>query len=128
MTNKKIFHLYSDDEKFHIIQDHMSNRLSIRACATKYNVAVTSIVMWLRSYRLHGKDGLKSQVGKKKGHGKGRPLGTFKAKTTIEELEKENIKLQIEIERLKKGYLVKGVGAKKVFVSINNKNFKSLND
>lgn len=128
MTNKKIFHLYSDDEKFHIIQDHMSNRLSIRACATKYNVAVTSIVMWLRSYRLHGKDGLKSQIGKKKGHGKGRPLGTFKAKTTIKELEKENIKLQIEIERLKKGYLVKGVGAKKVFVSINNKNFKSLND
>ena len=128
MTNKKLFHLYSDDEKLQIIQDHMNNHLSIRACATKYNVAVTSIVMWLRSYRLHGKDGLKSQIGKKKGLGKGRPLGTFKAKTTIEELEKENIKLQIEIERLKKGYLVKGVGAKKVFISINNKNFKSLND
>ncbi len=60
MTNKKLFHLYSDDEKFRIIQDHINNRLSIRACATKYNVAVTSIVMWLRSYRLHGKEGLNS--------------------------------------------------------------------
>ncbi|CDR30920.1 Uncharacterised protein [Acholeplasma oculi] len=128
MTNKKLFHLYSDDEKFSIVQDHINNRLSIRACATKYKVAVTSIVMWLRSYRLHGKEGLKSQIGRKRGSGKGRPLGTFKPKTTIEELEKENIKLQIEIERLKKGYLVKGVGAKKVFISINNKNFKSLND
>lgn len=97
MTSKKVFHLYSDDEKLQIIQDHMNNRLSIRACATKYNVAVTSIVMWLRSYRLHGKEGLKSQIGKKKGFGKGRPLGNFKAKTTIEELEKENIKLHIEI-------------------------------
>jgi len=59
---------------------------------------------------------------------KGRPKGTYKPRTTIEELQKENLKLVIENERLKKGYITKGVGAKKVFVSINNKNFKSLKD
>ena len=40
-----------------------------------------------------------------------------KPKTTIEELERENLKLQIEIERLKKGYITKEVGAKYVIKS-----------
>jgi len=128
MQHKKPFKLYDENEKLQIIQDHLENKIPIRACAAKHNVAITSIVMWLRAYRDHGKEGLKSQIGKKKGKGKGRPIGTFKPKTTIEELEKENIKLRVEIERLKKGYLTKGVGARKEFISINNKNFKSLKD
>jgi len=128
MEEKKSFHLYTDEEKFKIVQDHLNNHISIRACSTKYKVAVTSIVMWLRAYRRNGKEGLKSQIGKKRGKGKGRPVGTLKPRTTIEELEKENIKLKVEIERLKKGYLTKGVGAEKEFVSINNRNFKSLKD
>ena len=76
----------------------------------------------------NGVDGLKSMIGKHRGPNKGRPKGTLKPKTTIEELQKENLKLQVEIERLKKGYLTKGVGAKKEFISINNKNFKSLDN
>lgn len=128
MEEKKSFHLYTDEEKLKIVQDHLNNHISIRACANKYNVGVSSMVMWLRAYRRNGKEGLKSQIGKKRGKGKGRPVGTLKPRTTIEELEKENIKLKIEIERLKKGYLTKGVGAEKEFVSINNRNFKSLKD
>ena len=125
MIEKKQFHLYTDDEKFKIIQDHLNNKISIRVCATKYNIAPTSLVIWLRAYRENGKEGLKSQIGKKRGIGKGRPIGTVKPRTTIEELEKENLKLKIEVERLKKGYLTKGVGVKKEFVSINNWNIKS---
>ena len=96
------------------------------ACAAKYNISATSLVYWLRRYREKGEAGLKSMIGKYRGPKKGRPKGTLKPKTTIEELQKENLKLQVEIERLKKGYLTKGVGAKKGFISINNKNFKSL--
>lgn len=128
MEEKKSFHLYTDEEKLIIVQDHLNNHISIRSCANKYNVGVSSMVMWLRAYQRNGKEGLKSQIGKKRGKGKGRPVGTLKPRTTIEELEKENIKLKIEIERLKKGYLTKGVGAEKEFVSINNRNFKSLKD
>lgn len=40
-----------------------------------------------------------------------------KPKTTIEELERENLKLQIEIEKLKKGYITKEVGTKYVIKS-----------
>ena len=128
MREKKEFHLYTVEEKLNIIQDHLNNRISIRACAAKHHIATTSLVMWLRAYRDKGIEGLESQIGKKRGKGKGRPKGTYKPKTTIEELQKENLKLVIENERLKKGYITKGVGAKKVFVSINNKNFKSLKD
>lgn len=110
MNKMKPFKLYDENEKLKIIQDHLENKIPIRACAAKHNVATTSIVMWLRAYRDHGKEGLKSQIRKKKGKGKGRPIGTFKPKTTIEELERENIKLRIEIERLKKVILRKELG------------------
>lgn len=128
MIEKKKFHLFTDDEKFEIIQDHLNNQISVRACANKYNIAPTSLVIWLRAYREHGREGLKSRIGKRKGIGKGIPIGTVKPRTTIEELEKENLRLKIEVERLKKGYLTKGVGVKKEFVSINSWNFKSLKD
>ena len=126
--NNKTYHLYTDEEKLKIVKDHINNRIPIRACATKYNISITSLVYWLRKYRENGVDGLKSMIGKHSGPNKGRPKGTLKPKTTIEELQKENLKLQVEIERLKKGYLTKGVGAKKEFISINNKNFKSLDN
>ena len=127
MDNKS-YHLYTDAEKLEIVKDHIDNLIPIRACATKYNISATSLVYWLRRYREKGEAGLKSMIGKYRGPKKGRPKGTFKPKTTIEELQKENLKLQVEIERLKKGYLTKGVGVKKEFISINNKNFKSLKD
>ena len=41
-----------------------------------------------------------------------------------EELRKELIKKDIEIERLKKGYAVKGVGVEKEFVTISDVNMK----
>ena len=47
-----------------------------------------------------------------------------KPKNRIEELELELMKKEIEIARLKKGYVVKGVGAEKEFVTIFDKNTK----
>ena len=80
------------------------------------------IFQWIKKYFKNGIDGLKSKTGKcsKKGI-TGRPK---KAATREEELERENAKLKIEIERLKKGYYVKGVGQRKEYVSINNRSIK----
>ena len=47
-----------------------------------------------------------------------------KPKNKIEELELELMKKEIEIARLKKGYMVKEVGAEKEFVTIFDKNTK----
>ena len=44
--------------------------------------------------------------------------------TKEEELELENLKLRIENERLKKGYIVKGVGQNKKYYGIGKKNMK----
>ena len=47
-----------------------------------------------------------------------------KPKSREEELELEIMKKDIEIARLKKGYIVKGVGAEKEFVTTFKKNIK----
>lgn len=79
---------------------------------------------WINNYEKEGIDGLKSKTGKTSKKGvSGRPK---KAATREEKLERENAKLKIEIERLKKGYYVKGVGQRKEYVSINNRSIKSL--
>ena len=88
MDNKS-YHLYTDEEKLKIVKDHIDNQIPIRACAAKYNISATSLVYWLRRYREKGEAGLKSMIGKYRGPKKGRPKGTFKPKTTIEELQKE---------------------------------------
>ena len=48
----------------------------------------------------------------------------FRKFLDIEELEIEILKKDIEIARLKKGYMVKGVGAEKEYVTTFNKNIK----
>ena len=77
---------------------------------------------WTRKFEEKGINGLKSQTGRKKSSNKG--LGLRKPKTKIEELELELMKKEIEIARLKKGYMVKGVGAEKEFVTTFDKNIK----
>lgn len=67
---------------------------------------------WLKKYNENGEEGLINQ--KKPGN----PLVKYSNKnnlTDMEKLEYENMKLRIENERLKKGYLVKGDGSVVVF-------------
>ncbi len=69
---------------------------------------------------------MKSKTGKPANHKKANNKGIYlrKPKTREEELEIQVIKLQIENERLKKGYTVKGDGARKEYVSTLEKNTK----
>ena len=63
-----------------------------------------------------------------RGKGGGNPfaaLHTSKSLSREERLELENLKLRIENERLKKGYIVKGVGANKEYVTTLDVNTKS---
>ena len=112
----------SPEEKEKIVLEKL-NGVTETSLKNKYKISRDSIWEWTTKYLKYGIDGLKSKTGKcaKKGTS-GRPK---KAVTREEELERENVKLKIEIERLKKGYYVKGVGQRKEYVSINNKNIKS---
>ena len=117
------------EEKEQIVLEYLQDKNpSGRKTAAKYDISYSSFCYWLRYYRESGIDGLKSQTGKTKCSRKGNPYGGLqkkKAKTREEELELENLRLKIEVARLKKGYQVKGVGSKKEYVTIKDLNTKS---
>ncbi len=92
----------------------------------KYGISERLLHSWMRKYRENGIDGLISKTGKSPKPGNGlKGLHVKKNKTREEELELENLKLKIEVARLKKGYQVKGVGSKKEYVTIKDSNTKS---
>ena len=80
---------------------------------------------WRAKYRESGVDGLRSRSGR---CGSGNHLAGLrnkKGKTREEELELENLRLKIEVARLKKGYRVKGGGRGKEYVTTKGSNTKS---
>lgn len=111
----------SPEEKEKIVLEYLNGKVGGRKIAEFYEVDYSVFRRWVSKYKENGIEGLKSKTGKALKNIPGRPK---KATNRIEELERENVKLQIENERLKKGYYVKGVGQKKEYVSINNKNMK----
>ena len=77
---------------------------------------------WIKRYRRGGIDALNP----KKLHpgNKFAALHTCKSLSTEDELRLLVEKLEVENERLKKGYMVKGVGANKEFVTAKDANMK----
>ena len=129
MRTKKKNTMRSPEEKEAIVLEYLNNKHpSYRKTADKYGIAYGRFSIWIKQYREHGIDGLRSKTGKTKHPGKGNPFSSLqnkKNKTREEELELENLKLKVENARLKKGYLVKGVGSKKEYVTIKDLNTKS---
>ena len=100
------------EEKFKIIKPILDFEISTNQKAREINISAGMITNWIKSYKENGYEGLKPR--KKPGN----PLSSLmnkKSLTEIEQLEYENMKLRIENERLKKGYLVKGDGSIVVF-------------
>ncbi len=113
----------SPEEKERIVRE--SYEAGLGKTVAKYGLSEALLLAWRRKYRESGIDGLKSQTGK---HGSGNPFAGLwrrKAKTREEELELENLRLKIEVERLKKGYRVKGGGRGKEYVTTKGSNTRS---
>ena len=115
----------SAEEKEQIVLESFQN--GCNKTAQKHDVYRSVLKRWRREYRRNGIDGLKSRTGKHSTkHSNGlNGLHVKKNKTREEELELENLKLKVEVARLKKGYQVKGVGSKKEYVTIKDLNMKS---
>ena len=115
--NKK----YSYEFKLKVVKDYEDNHLSFLELERKYGVADSVICQWVKLYN----EGI-LETGRT--HNRGNPfaaLHTSKSLSKEERLELENLKLRIENERLKKGYIVKGGGVNKEYVSILDVNMKS---
>ena len=113
------------EEKEAIVIEALEN--GPNATFQKYGISESLLHKWIKKYDEHGIEGLNSQTGKHGNkHGNGlNGLHVKKNKTREEELELENLKLKVEVARLKKGYQVKGVGSKKEYVTIKDLNTKS---
>ena len=114
--------VWSKEQKLEIIGKHLNEHISVRTLEKEYNADRSMICHWLRDYGKYGEAAFNS-----KSHRKGNPfaaLHTSKTLTETERLRLELAKLEIENERLKKGYHVKGVGANKEYVSLKEANMK----
>ena len=113
---------YSYEFKLQVIEDYFKIHLSKPEIMKKYSISSSVFERWKRYYR----EGILNEGRIHNRGNKFSALHTSKSLTKQERLELENLKLRIENERLKKGYQVKGGGANKEYVSIYDKNIKSL--
>ena len=107
-TNK----YWTAEDKLKIIKPILDFEISTNQKAREMDLSAGMITNWIKSYKENGIEGL---VPKKK---PGNPLSKYSSRknlTEMEQLQYENMKLRIENERLKKGYLVKGDGTIVVF-------------
>lgn len=119
------FVMRTPEEKERIVLEAIER--GARRTAEAHGVDRRLLERWIAKYRAAGVDGLKSRTGKGK-HGGGNPLvglQSKKNKTREEELELEVLRLKIEVERLKKGYRVKGGGRGKEYVTTKGSNTRS---
>ena len=107
------------EDKIKILKDQYDNALRWKEICRKYNLSSSLIYSWDRKYNEKGRKGLENKrkynpnIGKYNRH-----------PSEIDKLKNELMKKEIEIARLKKGYMVKGVGAEKEFVTTFDKNIK----
>ena len=112
---------WSKEEKLKLIKEHLDNNISTNEITTRENISNGMYNNWLKKYLEYGEKGLENK--KKPGY----PLSKYMYKkhlNDIEKLEYENMKLRIENERLKKGYMVEGDGQVVIFNGSKNKNLK----
>lgn len=115
---------YTAEFKIEIVKKAIEENIAIREIARQEDIPKRNIQRWIRNYDEHGEEYFYKEH---RGNGGGNPyaaLHTSKNLSEKEKLELENLKLRIENERLKKGYMVKGVGANKEFVTTRDVNMK----
>jgi len=111
---------HSIEFKLEVVKKHLDEHYSLLELASKYQLSSGMISHWVKKYLESGETSLES---KKKGrHCQG--ITNNNDLSEIEQLKLELLKKDIEIERLKKGYTVKGVGSKKEYVTILGKTIK----
>lgn len=101
------FKHWTAEEKYKVIEPVLKLEKSSQEVARENNLAQGMVGNWIISYRKKGMEGL---TPKRK---PGNALAKYSSKKNLtkeEQLEYENMKLRIENEMLKKGFLMKGDG------------------
>ena len=112
---------WSKEEKLRIVRRYFDDKIGQWTIAKEENISRGQIYRWIRKY---AEDGPEALGNRKKTGNHFSALHTSKSLTEEERLKLIVEKQKIEIERLKKGYVVKGVGASKEFVTLRDLNTK----
>jgi transposase len=109
---------WTKEEKLVLIKEVKKQEKSLTQIAHENGIKHEGLLWtWVDKYNKHGEKALDKKYK--------RNIPTKrKNMSKEEELELENLKLRIELERLKKGYIVKGVGQNKKYYGIDKKNTK----
>ena len=113
--------VWTPAQKAEIVYKHLNEHVSVRTLEKEYNADRSMICRWVKEYIAEGESSFIP-----KGH-PGNHFAALHVSKNLPELERLRLmvaKLEIENERLKKGYWVEGVGANKEYVTGSEKNMK----
>lgn len=112
---------WTKEEKIRIVLRVINHENSLSIISKEESINLGQLHLWLKKYLENGEEGL---INATKPGSPYKGLDKKKQLTDIEKLQYENMKLRIENERLKKGYLVEGDGQVVIFNGSKNKNLK----
>ena len=110
------------EEKEKIVLEYLKGRAGYREVANAHGVDQRLFGKRIKKYRENGIEGLVSKTGKQTKPNAGK---YNRHPSEVEKLKRELLKKEIEIERLKKGYQVKGGGGTKEYVTTFDANTES---
>jgi len=112
------------EEKEALIKEWKSIGVGGEVFAKSKGIRFTTFYRWINQYETGGFEALVSKTGK---HGFGNRFAALHSSKNLSEVDRlklELLKKEIEIERLKKGYMVRGVGRDKEFYIAKKKSSK----
>lgn len=116
---------YGPEFKIKCVKEVLEEHKAQNVVAREAEMTSWNIRRWIKSYLEYGESYFYEEH---RGIGSGNPFAALHSSKSLsreERLELENLKLRIENERLKKGYMVKGVGANKEYVTTLDVSMKS---
>lgn len=114
---------WTKEAKLNLVLKYINGYEGGNKIAKDAGISVGMYWRWIKAYRERGEKGLEPAEHKRSGN-RFAALHTSKSLSEEERLRLLVAKQEIEIQRLKKGYIVKGDGASKEFVTTKDVNSK----